>query len=337
MSGRTFGIGALIALVVLGGGGFAGYSYYQSDLHAARRAGQPVATVVIPPGTSVAGVAKILEGQGIIGNPLFFEAYVRTHGYASGLQAGQYQVPGGLDVIQVVELLGHARGSQITVTIPEGYTAKQTAQVMEKAGLFSAAEYLAAVDHPQSVPDFLAGRAAGSSVEGFLFPDTYAFSPRATPADVVNAQLARFGQVVTADLRARAADRKLTLYQAVVLASIVEREGKFDEDRAQIASVFYNRLAAGIPLESDITVEYAKGVPGPITAADKAINSPYNTYANKGLPPGPICSPGLASNTAALLPASTDYMYFLTDKQGHAHFSRTYAEHQQLAAQYGIG
>ena len=223
------------------------------------------------------------------------------------------------------------------MTIPEGYTSKQIADVLQQKGLFPAQAYLTAVQHDQFSQDFLAGRPPGSNLEGFLFPDTYNFSAKATPDDVINAQLARFGEEVTPDLRAHAADHKLTLYQALVLASIVEREGRFDEDRGQIASVFYNRLAAGIPLQSDTTVEFAKGNPGAaITNADKAINSPYNTYLHTGLPPGPICNPGLASMVAALTPAQTDFLYFLTDKDGHAHFSKTYAEHNAQAAQYGV-
>jgi UPF0755 protein len=334
---RTLAIGALIVLVVLAGGGVGAYGFYSSDLKTARRAGQPTVEVVIPPGTSVSGVARILQGEGIIGNPLVFEAYVRTHGYASRLEAGHYQVPGGLDVVQVVELLGHASGSEVTVTIPEGYTKKQAADVMEHAGLLKAADYVAAVDSPQAVPDFLSDRPAGAGLEGFLFPDTYRFAPQATAAQVVAAQLARFGEVVTPDLRARAANQKLTLYQAVVLASIIEREARFDDDRPQIAAVFYNRLSIGMALEADATLLYARGATsGEVTAADKQSSSPYNTYANKGLPPGPICSPGLAAIRAALEPAQNDYLFYLTDKDGHAHFSRTLAEHQQKEIEFGL-
>lgn len=336
-AGRTFLVGVLVLLVVLGGGGFFAYRYYDDDVHRAHRAGQPTLTVTVPPGTSVSGVADVLLSKGVIDSSVVFQVYVRLHGYNSRLEAGNYDIPGGANMADVVALLGHSQADQVTVTIPEGFTVKQVGDAIEKKGLFSSAEYVKAVKSDQFSQDFLAGRPAGAGVDGFLFPDTYNFSARATPDDVINAQLNRFGQQVTREMRGHAADQKITLYQAVVLASIIEREGKFDEDRGQIASVFYNRLAAGMPLQSDTTVEFAKGSPGtPISNQDKAIDSPYNTYLHTGLPPGPICNPGLGSLVAALTPAKTDFLYFLTDKDGHAHFSRTLAEHQQKIVQYGV-
>jgi UPF0755 protein len=330
-------VAGLIALVALAAVGFSGYRLYENAVHKHFRAGQAPISVTIPPGTSVSGVADVVQRAGLIDNALAFQAYVRLHGYSSRLEAGHYQVPGGTDIAGLVALIGHAQGNQVSVTIPEGYTSKQIADVMQQKGLFQAPQYLDAARAGHFNQDFVADRPAGSSLEGFLFPDTFFFSPKATPEDVVNAQLNRFGEVVTPDLRAHATDHKLTLYQALVLAAIVEREGRFDEDRGQIASVFYNRLAQGMPLQSDVTVAFAKGAPGsPITEADKSINSPYNTYLNTGLPPGPICNPGLASIVAALTPPSTDYLYFLTDKDSHAHFSRTLAEHQQQIIQYGV-
>jgi UPF0755 protein len=337
MRGRGCVIAIVILVVAIAGVAFGGYRYYDGDVRKPHRVGQPALTITVPPGTSVSGVADILVQKGVIDNSLVFQAYVRLNGYNSRLEAGNYQVPGGATLADVVGLMGHSEANQVTVTIPEGYTTKQAADVIAKKGLFTAQAYLDAVKNDQFSQDFLAGRPAGAGVDGFLFPDTYNFSAKASPDDVINAQLNRFGQQVTPELRAHAADHKLTLYQVLVLASIIEREGKFDEDRGQIASVFYNRLAAGMPLQSDTTVEFAKGAPGiPITNQDKAIDSPYNTYLHTGLPPGPICNPGLGSLVAALTPASTDFLYFLTDKDGHAHFSRTLAEHQQKIIQYGV-
>jgi UPF0755 protein len=327
----------LVVLVVLGGGGYVGYQHYDGDVHAHRRAGQPPVNITIPTGSSVSAVGDILAKNGIVGDPVVFQAYVRIHGFASKLEAGHYQVPGGADMAEVVALISHSRGSEVSVTIPEGYDSTQIGNLMGAKGLFSREAYLAAVQQGTVNQDFVAGRPAGAGLEGFLFPDTYFFAPKAAPFDVVTAQVARFGEVITPDLRAHAADHQLTLFQAVTLASIVEREAKFDEDRGQIAAVFYNRLAAGMPLEADATILYARGrTSGSITQADKAVNSPYNTYLNKGVPPGPICNPGRASIVAALTPPSNDFLYYLTDKDGHAHFSKTYAEHQAQAVQYGV-
>ena len=335
--GRGCLVAVLVVLLVLGGVAYGGYRYYDGEVHQRHRVGQPAVNITVPPGTSVSGVADILAKNGVIGNTVVFQVYVRLNGYNSRLDAGQYHVPGGASMIEVAALLGHSLASEVSVTIPEGYTSKQIADVLQQKGLFQAQAYLTAVQHDQFSQDFLAGRPPGSNLEGFLFPDTYNFSAKATPDDVINAQLNRFGEQVTPALRAHAADHGLTLYQALVLASIVEREGRFNDDRGQIASVFYNRLAAGTPLQSDTTVQFAKGNPGAaITNADKAIDSPYNTYLHTGLPPGPICNPGLASIVAALTPAQTDFLYFLTDKDGHAHFSKTLAEHNAQAAQYGV-
>jgi UPF0755 protein len=334
--GRVLLAGLLVALVGLSGLAYGGYRYYDGQIHARHRVGQGPIDITVPPNTSVTGVADILSRKGVIVSRLAFQVYVRLNGYNSKLDAGHYQVPAGADTIEVVALMGHARGNEVSVTIPEGFTAKQAGDVFQQSGLFSAQKYVAAVEHDQFNQDFLASRPQGSSVDGFLFPDTFFFSPKASPDDVINAQLNRFGEVVTPEMRAHAADHNLTLYQEIVLASIVEREAKFDQDRGQIAAVFYNRLAIGMPLEADATLLFAKGATGgPVTEPDKSINSPYNTYANKGLPPGPICNPGLASIKAALTPAQNGFLFYVTDRDGHAHFSRTLAEHQQQIAQYG--
>jgi UPF0755 protein len=328
--------GVIIALLVLLGGG--GLYVYHDDIHKPMRAGQAALNLTIPAGTSVSGVADILQKNGLIDNPLIFQVYVRYHGLNSSLEAGNYQVPPGTDMVDLVALLQHAKGYEVSVTIPEGLTTRQTGLLLNHKGMkFSADAFVAAAASSGFTQDFLADRPAGANLEGFLFPDTYHFAQTAKPGDVIQAELTRFGLVVTPAVRAKAAAIKMSFYQALTVASIVEREGKFDADRAQIASVFYNRLAAGMPLQSDVTVAYAKGLPSqPITEADKSINSPYNTYLHTGLPPGPISNPGLASITAALEPAQTDFLYFLTDKDGHAHFSKTLAEHQQQIVQYGV-
>lgn len=327
--------GVAIALL-MGGAGYAGYRYYDAELHSPHRAGQPTLTVDIPAGTSVSGVADILAHRGVIGSALVFEIYVRTHGAAARLEAGHHQIPGGLNLVEVVSLIEHSRGREVRVTIPEGYNSQQIAALLQQKGLFPANQYLTATRAAYTY-DFLAGHPPGSGLEGYLFPDTYFFDPRATTKDVIEVQLRRFGEQVPAPLRAHAGDHQLRFDQALVMASIIEREARFDQDRALIAGVFYNRLAAGMKLEADATVLYAKGATsGEISDQDKRINSPYNTYLETGLPPGAICNPGLPSIQAALIPANSDFLFYLTDHDGHAHFSRTLAEHQQQQIQYGV-
>ncbi|HEY8740259.1 MAG TPA: endolytic transglycosylase MltG [Candidatus Dormibacteraeota bacterium] len=332
--GRTFLVGVLVVLLVLGAGGLALARYYNDQVHGARRPGQASVSVTIPPGTSTSGIADILAQRGLVGSALVFQVYVKLNGFA--LEAGQYNVPPGDSMADVVALLSHNQsGSSVTVTIPEGYTSKQVGALMEKKGLFTAVSFLAATRQPYA-QDFLAGHDPSLGLDGYLFPDTYQFAARATPQDVIGVLLKHFGEKVPADMRAKTPART-TFAQAVAMASIVEREAMFDRDRAAVAGVFYNRLAAGMPLQSDATVAYAKGQGGAnITEDDKKLDSPYNTYLHTGLPPGGISNPGLASLQAALSPVKTDYYFYLTDKDGHAHFSKTYAQHQQCQVNLSV-
>ena len=331
---RTFAavVGAFVVLAGLGAGGVG--AYYSSEVSAAHRVGQGPIALSIPPGTSTSGVADLLVSKGVIGNALVFSTYVRLHGLS--LEAGQYSIPAGATVSDVAALLAHNQtGTSVRVTIPEGYTARQVGALMAKKGLFSADDFLAATRQPYP-QDFLVGHDPSLGLDGYLFPDTYDFAPRVTPKEVITVLLNRFGEKLTPDLRTRL-PAGYTLNQVVVMASIVEREAFFDKDRAAVAGVFYNRLAARMPLQSDATVAYAKGQAGAdITEDDKKLNSPYNTYLNPGLPPGGISNPGMPSIMAALQPQKTGYYYYLTDKVGHAHFSTTYAQHQQCQVNLSV-
>jgi UPF0755 protein len=267
----------------------------------------------------------------VIGSTLAFEIYVRTHGLADRLEAGHYSIPGGSSMVSALALLTHALGTQVKVTIPEGFTQKQVAALFEQKGLFTAAAFQEAAGKSRYPQAFLAGRTPGYGLEGYLFPDTYFFDPKVKPEAAINVLLDNFAAKVPAALRTRAADQHITFSQAMVLASIIEREAAFDKDRPYVAAVFYNRIAQALPLQSDATVAYAKGQSTTvITEADKALDSPFNTYLHTGLPPAPISNPGLASIRAALMPASGfTYLYFLTDPSGHAHFSSSLDQHNQ--------
>jgi len=330
--GRTFVVFAIVAVLLIGGGVFAAFGYYHGQVYDPRRVGKGAAVVDIPVGAGVSGVGDILAKQGVIDSTLAFEIYVRTSGLADRLEAGHYLIPGGSTMAGALALLAHATGAQVRVTIPEGLTQKQVAALFEQKHLFSAAAFLEAADNGTFTQAFVAGRTPGYGLSGYLFPDTYFFDPRVKPAAAIDVLLDNFAAKVPAALRAHAADRHLSFAEALVLASIVEREAAFDRDRPYVAAVFYNRLAQGLPLQSDATVAYARGQGTTIiTEQDKALNSPFNTYLHTGLPPSPISNPGLASIRAALLPASgfTTYLYFLTDPSGHAHFSRTLDQHNQ--------
>jgi UPF0755 protein len=335
---RTFTIAVLVVALVFGGAGLGAYRYYDGQLHNPQRSGQPAISLDIPDGTSVAGIADILGRAGVIDNPLIFTFYVRSRGLGARLQAGHYQVQGGLSMLDVIAMLEHSStGKQLTITFPEGLTLKQMAEIAGKKGLFAAEKYLEAAQKDTYAQPFLSDRKPGAGLEGYLFPETYFIAPDITPHDLVDKQLGEFGRRVPPELRAHASNHNLTFAQALVLASIIEREARFDNDRPQIAAVFYNRLARGMALEADATLLYARGATsGSITDDDKKVDSPYNTYKHTGLPPTPICNPGLAAIKAALDPAQNDYYFYFTDKDGHAHFAKTFAEFQQLLVQYGL-
>jgi UPF0755 protein len=248
------------------------------------------------------------------------------------------------EIIQVLARGEVKRG--LVATIPEGWRAEQVADRLESAGLAPREEFLAAVAAPASVPGFdvLGISPPPPRLEGYLFPDTYEVPQAVTGAHAAELMLKTFNQRVGSAVRAPS-QASLTPQQVVTLASIVEREAKVASERSTIASVYLNRLARGMPLQADPTVQYAIATrDGPtaasygywrdLTEADLQVASAYNTYLHTGLPPGPICNPGEASIRAVLQPAQTDYLYFVatTDGSGTHLFARTLAEHDANVA-----
>jgi UPF0755 protein len=233
-----------------------------------------------------------------------------------------------------------AKAPQTSITIIPGWNDKQVGAYLQNKGIVSSQDFLSAANNfdISEYSDFLPAEAKGN-LEGFLFPDTY-FIPAGPQASttisniVIEKALDNFGQKVTDTMREQAASNGITFYQAMTLASIVEKEAGSDEDKATIAGIFYNRLRAGMPLQSDATVSYITGN-ADVSTTDTQINSPYNTFTNKGLPPAPICNPSLSSIQAALYPVSSNYLYFLTDPAtGRAIYAVTYQEHLQNKAKY---
>ncbi|MDE2311781.1 MAG: endolytic transglycosylase MltG [Patescibacteria group bacterium] len=246
-----------------------------------------------------------------------------------------------------------AKAPEQQLTIIEGWTTAQIDQYLAGKQLIQAGDFIAA-EKKYDTKNFplLASRPAGADLQGFLFPDTYRVykntaSGTELSEQLISKMLNNFSAKFTPDMQAQAAAQKMSVYQILTLASIIEKEtGRnavsaaqkqaLDQERKTIAGIFYNRLNAGMPLESDATVNYATGKNDPQpTLADTQINSPYNTYLRKGLPPGPICSPSLSSILAALYPTKTDYLYFLHDQTtGQAIFAVTYDQHLQNKQKY---
>lgn len=314
-----------------------GYAYVDHQLHQPANPGSNKARFVIPPGASFAQVAETLHQVGLIDNPLVFRLYARYRHLDRTVEAGAYQLSHNLNMQQILTALQTAIPEEIFITIPEGFTIQKTAQKLDQGGLIKGQDYLDLAQHGQFNYDFLQGRPPGSSLEGFLFPQTYLVPRNATARQLITLQLDEFGRNWTAARKAEADKRKLTVLQIVTLASIIEREARFDADRQLVASVFYNRLAINMPLQADATVLYAKGVwQSSVTLDDRKVDSPYNTYLHAGLPPGPIANPGLKAIDAALEPAQSTYLYYLSDPQGHNHYATTYDQFVQLLHQYGL-
>jgi UPF0755 protein len=292
-------------------------------------------------GESASSILQRMSDAGIAREPLLLRAYLRYVGADRTIQAGHYVLSGGMTVRELAQQLQLASQPPITLTVPEGWRLEQIAAGLPEAGApFSPEQFLEASRYAAYSPTLLAELPDPANLEGFLFPDTYFLTSESQPFEIVAMMLGAFEERVDANLRDAFAQQGLTLYQAVTLASIVEHEAVLPEERPLIASVFLNRLAQGMKLDADPTVQYALGRQADgtwwksgLTMEDLQIDSPYNTYRYAGLPPSPIASPGLDSLRAVAFPESSEYLYFRAgcDGSGRHTFAVTFEEHVQNA------
>lgn len=287
--------------------------------------------ISIPPGTTTRGIASLLKQHGIIRSRYAFVIYHAVKG--GTLKAGLYRFDHPAQIAEIDARLHRGDVYTIGVTIPEGANLFDIAQRLQTAGFGPKEKFLAAAHTNVSLIADLDPQA--SSLEGYLFPDTYHFSPLATPTEIQQAMIHRFRQV------AQELNFDGDTHRVVTLASLVERETPIPSERPLVASVFVNRLQKGMPLMTDPSVIYADLLAGDyrgtIYQSDLQSDSPYNTYKHAGLPPGPICSPGKVSLEAAMRPAQTDYLYFVAagaDPSGKSRFSATLEEHAHDVAEY---
>jgi UPF0755 protein len=287
--------------------------------------------VVIPQGASALRVAEILQEQGVVSSAAGFLDAVDAQGASTRLQPGTYELAAGQDYPSIIDKLTKGDVSpELKLTIPEGLAIEQTALRLKEQGRLNGDEYATLARRPL---DFTVPPVGGSvpqvtSLEGLLFPSTYALGETYGPAELIAEQLTAFADHTSGLPWSRAKELGITPYQAVIVASMVEKEASVPDERAKVAAVIYNRLAKKMPLQIDATTRYAlKKWTGPLTESDLATSSPYNTRSKPGLPPGPIASPGVAALEAALTPASVDYLYYvLVDKEGHHFFTASYQE-----------
>jgi UPF0755 protein len=298
----------------------------------------PVASVAqplifeVPRGASLQTIAERLEAEGLVRNADAVELLARYRGFGTALRAGEYRLSPTSTPDQILETLAAGRVVTYEVAVPEGFTAAMIAERLEAANLVNAEAFLAWVHDPASPAVY---GVEGTSLEGYLFPETYrlprGFTPRETAAVFVNQFLA-----VWRELEPRARSRNLSMHEVVTLASIVEKETAVPEERGLIAAVFLNRLKRGMRLETDPAVIY--GIPhfdGNLRRADlEDPDNPYNTYLIAGLPPGPIANPGRDALAAVVDPPDVDYLYFVSRNDGTHHFSRTYRDHLRAVSEY---
>lgn len=281
---------------------------------------------------SASDIAEKLHEDGFIQSPTWFRVVAKVTGQDSALKEGEYVMDSHMSLQQILAKLTSGKSEAARLVIPEGYTVWQIAKAVAQLGAISEADFLAAAKDSSQLYPYMQGNRSGVTfpTEGFLFPDTYFIPNSATAQDVVAMMLKNFDHRLTPEMKEKIAAKNLSIYQFVTLASLVEKEAKFDADRPLIASVFLNRLQIHMKLQSDASISYAMGShKAAYSIAETQYDSPYNTYMYEGLPPGAIGNPGLDSMNAVLDAPQTSYLYFVADGDGHNYFATTYEDHMK--------
>lgn len=317
--------GAVLCVLALSAGA-AFVSYHVASPFLATKSGY----VHVQSDMDAAEIANTLYDDGFIQSPIWFRLTAKVTGQDSALKEGEYVLDSHMSLQQIFQKLTSGKSEAARLVIPEGYTVRQIAKAVAQLGTISEDDFLQAAKDTSALYPYMQGKrgAVTFPTEGFLFPDTYFIPNSATAQDVVAMMLKNFDRRLTTDMREKISQKNLSIYQFVTLASLVEKEAKFDADRPLIASVFFNRLAAHMKLQSDASISYAMGShKAAYSIAETQYASPYNTYMYEGLPPGAIGNPGMDSMLAVLNAPATQYLYFVADGDGHNYFATTYDEH----------
>lgn len=303
----------------------------------ASKRGSKDITVVVPRQATAGQVGEILKQNNLVRSSLIFSLYARFKGMDNKIKAGQYRLNNSLSTPVILRELVDGSLAAETFTIPEGYTTSQIADLLVSKGLVSREKFFLAVSIDNFPYSFIERLPKGEKrLEGYLFPDTYQVTRGSSENSIIDMMLKRFeNELAELNYPARANDMGLTLHQAVTIASMVEREAKIDEERPIIAGVIFNRMSQSMPLQIDATVQYALGGNRDrVYYKDLEVDSPYNTYKNLGLPPGPIAVPGRSSLLAVVDPTRTDYYYYVAKADGSHAFAKTLAEHNVNKERY---
>lgn len=329
-------LGSTLLILLVGSIGAGSYLY--RVLYLPNGTAEEPSVFEIRPGQGLRGVAESLQREAYIPSSLAFELYARFRGWEERLQAGRYLISDQMSSVEILETIvsGDAVFDELTITIPEGWSLTDIELYFESLGLFSQEEFAEAAVMQDAYEEFwfLEPLEEDTILDGYLFPDTYRIFSDSTPISIVRRMLANFATRLTPEIIATLEEQGRTLHELLTLASIVQKESP-EGDMEEIAGVFWNRLRDGWRLESDATVNYVLGTSKlQPTFADTAVDDPYNTYRNPGLPPGPIGNPGMEAILASLLPAEHDYYFFLHKPTRETVFSHTFSEHLAAKARY---
>ena len=316
----------VVASLLVVGGGARAFEYYRDQANTKARFGQPV-VVTIKKGDDSGDVADKLHEVKLINSKIYFETLVRFSG--KEIKPASYSLNLGMSTRTIVDLITTEKSKAKTdnkdlkITVIEGWRTEQIAEELQKLGLNGGADgFMEAVRSYNNTSQFpfLKDRPDKHSLEGYLFPDTYTFKADTPPEDIIQLMLSNFQSKFDDSLQQRAKDMGLSVNEVLIFASLVEREAQLNRERPLIAGIYISRYEQGIKLEADPTVQYAVNKSpdwwAPISEDDLFAKSPYNTYQNEGLPPGPICDPGMDSILGVLQPIESDYIYFVADPSG---------------------
>ena len=290
--------------------------------------------VTVYPGQGFDDLADRLYESGIIKNPIKFKLFARIKGYDKRIKAGEYTLSPSMPPVRIFEVLVRGKVRLYRVTIPEGYNLRQIASIIAATGFSGEADFLSAATDPLLVHEM---GIDADTFEGYLFPDTYFLPKGITPKEIIARMVKRFQSVFTLEWKRQVAKLHFSIHQVVTLASLIEKETGSDFEHPIVSSVFHNRLKRKMCLESDPTVIYGiNDFDGNITRKHLLTPTPHNTYTKMGLPPGPIANSGIKAIEAALYPADTDFLYFVSKKDGTHKFSTNIKDHNRAVRKYQL-
>ncbi|MGC9339833.1 endolytic transglycosylase MltG [Listeria ivanovii] len=346
--GKKITIIISVIILVLVIATFSGYYYVKSQLEPRDEASNEKVIVEIPAGSSISDISTILEDKKVINNASIFSFYVKYNN-DTNLKAGNYELTPSMNTDQIVKKMQEGKiVAPEKLIIPEGYTLDQIADrivayqpKLKKAAVLETMDnpdFIATMmdKYPETVTSDELNKDIKHPLEGYLYPATYTFKDTNATTETIIEEMVKATDLNIAKYRDELTKQKMSVHDFLTMSSIIEKEATENVDRKKIASVFYNRLAEDMRLQTDPTVLYALGKhKSKTTYEDLEVDSPYNTYRNKGLPPGPISNSGESSMEAALYPEKTDYLYFLANtKTGEVYFSKTLEEHNKLKEEH---